>query len=192
MKKLLKKSLIIAYSMILMSANVMAASCSSPSTFQWTGIAPKAAINKGRCIRVSADAQGVVPQGAKPIVLHNPSKDGSKHDIRSSTELAFTVVEQANNIAIENKIVFNYQIINLKVGKNGGPLEDQSLNPSDKTSWQLKLAKNNEPAVTAPNDELSAYTGDTVALTLASEQFDIAADASLVVQVFMLILSAVI
>ncbi len=194
MKALFKKSLIIAL-MILISANAIAASCSPTGVFQWTGAAPKTAINKGRCILVTANSKGIVPQGSTPILLRNPSKDGLKHDIHLSTELAFTVVEQTDNVSAENKIAFTYEVINFKVGIDGGPLEDQDLNrgSNDARVWMLKFAKkNDQPAVLAPLNVFNANTDNVVTLTVASDQFEIAARESLVVQVFMLIHSTLV
>ncbi len=194
MKKLFKKYLIIA-SIILISANAMATSCSPRGVFQWTGTAPpKTAINRGRCILATAGSKGAAPQGSSPILLRNPSKDGSKHDIHLSTEFAFTVVEQTDNVSTENKTAFTYEVINFKVGIDGGPLEDQNLNAGSSHAgpWKLKLAKNNQPAVIAPLNVLNANTDDVVSLTVAANQLEIAASESLVVQVFMLVNSTVV
>ncbi len=176
-------------SMILMSANAMATSGSSTGVFQWTGVAPGTTSSKGICIIVAAGVNGAVPHGSGSIVFHNPSADGLKHDIHSSTELAFTVVEKANNVCTETEKAFSYQVTNFKVGINGGPLEDQNLNVDSNHAgvWMLKLAKNDQPAVTAPLNATNAAAGDIVALTVAGNQLSVAAGETVVVQAFMLV-----
>ncbi len=187
MKTLFKKSLISA-SMLLMSASAMATGSSS-GLFQWAGSAPGTTSSNGICIVVAEGAHGAVPHGSGSIVFHNPSDNGSKHDIHSSTELAFTVVEKTNNECTKTETAFSYQVTNFKVGVNGSPLEDQTLNVDSNHSgvWMLKLAKNDQPAQVAPLSATNANAGDIVALTVAGDQLAVAAGESVVVQAFMLV-----
>ncbi len=185
MKTLLKKSLMSA-SMILMSASAMA---ESTGVFQWTGVAPGTTSEKGLCIVVASGANGEVPHGAGSIVFHNPSADGSTHDIHSSTELAFTVVAQEDGECTKVEKPFTYQVTSFKVGINGGTLEDQELNvnPDQPGQWLLKLAKVGQPAEIAPQIATNADAGDVVGLTVAGDQLAVAAGESVVVQAFMLV-----
>lgn len=198
MKNTFKKGIISA-ALVVASASAFAGT--SAGVFQWTGVVPVENINNGICIVPASGINGDVAHDSGLITFNNPVKTGSgdtevtTYDVQSSTELAFTVVKTTPMGECDpgNYSPFNYQLTNLKVGINGGQLQNQQIAaPAGAGEWGIKHSTpgNMAQALTSeavPSASTTVDAGTVVALTVDGKGLTVGAGDSVVVQAFILV-----